>query len=148
MVNRRDDTNGGDGEGNGRTFGVRVPSWVASAGQRVIDKGGPWAVLAFLLVYLTFVAKNAMFATMSANIASNGKAIAANGEAVANVAHLIGEASTAMHAVVLEQQKTQERQTILLLEVCVQQAEALKIAGGTQRCFDAARGRESARSQP
>jgi hypothetical protein len=105
-----------------------VPAWITAMG-----KGGPWVLLAAVLVY-TFIIRGQ---EQDARIAQN---VAANGVELHQLSETMNSAGTAMHAFVADSQRQAKEEVVLLLEVCVQQAEALKVPGGTQRCFDAARG--------
>jgi hypothetical protein len=117
-----------DAGGNGTRIGINLPLWVADVG-----KAGLWAGLSIWLVQQTLFARNNTLSAVAA-------AVTQNGIAITSVATKMDTSATAMHTYVLADQELKERQMLVLLEVCVQQAESLRVAGGTQRCFDAARG--------
>ena len=98
-----------------------------------VAKSGAWALLAFWLIYTLLIQKNSNDTLLATNIA-------ASTEAISHLSDKMDMAQNSMTRFSLEESNSSGNIRILLIEVCVQQAEALKLSGGTQRCFDAARG--------
>jgi hypothetical protein len=109
-------------------IGLTIPQWIPK-----LVEHGPWTVLAFVLIWRSLFQQD-----QSAAIAT---AVVNNGISIAKLDTRMTEAAKMMHEFSLDLSKSLDNQLLISLEMCVVQAEGLKIPGGTQRCFDAAHGK-------